>query len=282
MNLAICFLVINEIEELPVLAIKSVMAQTNFPIFIGYFRERDIWGLPKSTQIHYIKMGVIDGPQSPKYQDFGTEAFYDAVSRKWDLFHEVFNLGFEIVIYNDIDLVWVRDASSEIVKFFSMTNQVDILVQSITQTPAQPSLCMGFVAFRNTPFASDFITDCARLNSESRLRLEKIGDDEVVTLMYQKSGFDSRIRELPQVTFPVGFSINLFKGRPRMPGMVRNTPYIFHANYVIGVRNKRILLRMFLGSNKLRDLGIRKDLSLWVYFVFKSVRETFKRIKTLL
>ena len=278
MNLAICFLVINEIEELPKLAIRSVMAQTNYPLYVGYFRESDISDLPKSNQVHYIKMGHVDDLDSVEYQNFGTEAFYDAVSRKWDLFQEVFNRGYEIVIYNDIDLVWVRDAGAEITKYFSLTNQVDILVQSITQTPAQPSLCMGFVAFRNTPFTQDFINKCACFNKESRLRNEKMGDDEVVTLIYEKSGFDSRIRELPQVTFPVGHSINLFKGRPKMPGLVSNTPFIFHANYVIGVRNKRILLRIFLGRKKLRNLGFRRDFSLWTYLIYKSGRENFKRI----
>jgi len=277
-KLAICFLVINEIEELPELAIRSVIAQTNFPIYVGYFREQDIAKLPKSQQIQYLKMGNFEGPTSSRYQDFGTDAFYDAVSRKWDLFLEVFALGYEAIIYNDIDLVWARDASAEIIKFFSTTNNVEILVQSITQTPVQPSLCMGFAAFRNTQFTVDFITECARLNSESRVLREKIGDDEVITQMYQGMDFDPRIRELPQVTFPVGFSINLFKGRSKMPGMVSNTPFIFHANYVVGVRNKRILLRMFLGTKRLRNLGFKKDLPLYLYLIYKNLRENLKRI----
>lgn len=272
MSLAICFLVINEVKELPTLSIRSVQEQTSAPIFVGYFRERDISQLPKHDQITYIKISDLPEDEESNYQNFGTDAFYDAVSKKWELIRKVLNLGYEFVIYNDIDLVWVRDAGQEITKTFSSNRGIQVLVQSLTESPSVPSLCMGLLALRNSEFTVNFVNKCERENLASRNRSEKIGDDEIITEMYKNLNFDSRIRELPQFTFPVGYAIRLFKGFSPMPGIAQASPYIFHANYVVGETNKRILLRLFLGRRRLMKLGFRKDYRLSAIFVLKWIK----------
>lgn len=278
MKLAICFLVVNEVRELPTLSIKSVLDQTKAPIFVGYFRERDISELPKHDQITFIKLADLPEDESLGYQNFGTTSFYDLVSRKWDLIIRILNLGFDIVIYNDIDLVWARDAGMEVTNTFARNQNTQILVQSLTESPAQPSLCMGFIALRNSAFTVDFLNECAEANLKSRNRLEMIGDDEIITEIYKYRNFDSRIRELPQITFPVGYFIGLFRGVSPMPGIAQASPYVFHANYVIGERNKRILLRLFLGRKRLRKLGIKRSYFLLMIYALKRIKVLYYRV----
>jgi len=278
MSVAICFLVINEVKELPTLSINSVLEQTKAPIFVGYFRERDISRLPKNDQITYIKIANLPDEDISSYQNFGTDSFYDAVCKKWDLIREVLNLDFEFIIYNDIDLVWAKDAGKEIVNTFQSNGETHILVQSLTESPATPSLCMGFIALRNSTFTKIFIDECKQANLVSRKRKEMIGDDEIVTQMYHQLNFDPRIRELPQVTFPAGYSIGLFRGYSPMPGIAKVSPYVFHANYVIGETNKRILLRLFLGRKRLRKLGSGNNFYLSIFYLLKLSKSFLKKI----
>jgi hypothetical protein len=278
MKLAICFLVVNEVKELPTLSIRSVLDLTEAPIFVGYFRERDVSDLPKHDQITFIKIADLPEEETLGYQNFGTNSFYDLVSRKWDLISKVLNLGFDFVIYNDIDLVWARDAGTEVTNTFASNQNTQILVQSLTESPAHPSLCMGFIALRNSAFTVDFLNECAEANLKSRNRMEMIGDDEIITEIYKNRNFDSRIRELPQVTFPVGYFISLFRGVSPMPGMVSASPYVFHANYVIGERNKRILLRLFLGRKRLRKLGIKRSYFLVMVYTLKRIKTLYYRV----
>jgi hypothetical protein len=277
MSTGICFLVINKVKELPELAILSVMKQTEKPIFVGYIHQEDILALPKAKQITYVKLEIEGFEITDTYQDFGSIQFYKAVIRKWMLFQKILDLGFENVIYSDLDLVWVRDASVEIENYFQK-QEVEIAVQSITQSPAHPSLCMGFFAFRNTPFVREFIEKCLYLHQAYLDEGSFLGDDEVITEMYIKNEYDERIRELPQTTFPVGQSINLFKGRSVIPGMATISPYVFHANYVIGIRKKRILLRKFLGKKELRALGFSPDPGLWCAYAFDLMVHFLKRL----
>lgn len=277
MKTALCFLVINRVKELPELAIKSAMSQTDAPIFVGYIQDEDISGLPVDEQIKYVKIQSDELTDTAEYQDFGSVNFYRAVIKKWLLFQQIMKLGFDCIIYSDVDLVWVRDATKEIEKYFE-NQDAEIVVQSITQSPAHPALCMGFFAFRSSNFTTNFISKCSARHQEYFNRKEFIGDDEIVTEMYIESGFDSRIRELPQNTFPVGYSINLFHGRSKMPGIARVDPFIFHANYVIGVRKKRILIRKFLGRTRLRNLGFRPDYVLFGTHIWDKVFDAIKGV----
>jgi len=278
MNFAICFLVVNQVKELPTLSISSVLELTKAPIFVGYFRERDILDLPKDDQIRYIKIADLPEEEASGYQNFGTNSFYDLVSRKWELISRVLNLGFDFVIYNDIDLVWARDAGMEIAKTLKADQETHILVQSITESPAQRALCMGFIALRNSVFTRDFLNECSDANLLSRNRLEMVGDDEIITEVYRKRNYDSRIRELPQITFPVGYLISLFRGPSPMPGIAQASPFIFHANYVIGERNKRILLRLFLGRKRLRKLGVEPSYSLLIIYILKRIKTRYYKV----
>jgi hypothetical protein len=93
----VAFLVINKIVELPSAAIESVLNKSSSNIVIGYFDEKDLSNLPSSERIFYRKLhpgsfSEILSEQS--YKDFQQAEFFRLVTFKWELFKQLFELGY--------------------------------------------------------------------------------------------------------------------------------------------------------------------------------------------
>jgi hypothetical protein len=110
------------------------------------------------------------------------------------------------------------------------------------------------VGMRNTARTREFIESCMSYHTEEFGSNNYLGDDEVLTELYQQVGRPNWIRELPQMFFPVGRMLNLYSTRPKFPGLSAPNPYIFHLNYVVGLRNKRIMLRTIKRLPNLKKL----------------------------
>jgi hypothetical protein len=279
MNYAVCFLVVNDMDQLPRVAINSVLINSEAPIYVGYIHEADITEVPRHHRIKFIQLKLGASYATRKYQDFGTSGFYDAVSLKWSLFLKLMDLHFDFIIYNDLDVVWMRNAGEAVNDFFTRLARIDLAFQSFTRDPVGPLLCMGFFAFRNTEFSRRFILKCEKEHLDAIASGQLIGDDEIVTQGYINSGFSERFWELPQSTFAVGNFLDLFLGRPRMPGVSKPKPFIFHANYVVGLDNKLFMLSLMLGKTRSNELGLRiKPLKLvWQYL--RRTKQTFRWLR---
>jgi Nucleotide-diphospho-sugar transferase len=278
---AICFLLINQIKELPYVAIKSALTQTSSDIFIGYLDAENLVDIPSDQRIKCVKLSIIDSissPNSTSYQDFGTEAFYKLVILKWDLLRQVSGLDYKYIIYSDIDVVWLGDAALAIKKSFELFAKAHIFVQSFTRSPNDALLCMGIFAFRNTKVSIDFIGICESDHKIAIQGNETIGDDEIVTAANKKLGFPEYLRELPQSTFAVGNFLDLYSSKPRFPGVHKPIPLIFHCNYVVGLRNKRLMLRLILNRNQRKALKIKFGIDFYILLTLKRVR-TSKMVK---
>lgn len=272
---AICFLIINRIEELPRVAIQSALNQTTADIYVGYINDLDIIEIPKDRRIKLVQLSSEDlqlSEISTNYQSFGSENFYHLVQLKWPLLNKVSGLGYKYIIYSDIDVVWVGDAAKGIEKTFELFQQAHILVQSFTRSPNDALLCMGIFAFRDSLVSMGFIDMCKKAHSSAILAKESIGDDEIVTTMYRKLGFPEYLKELPQSTFAVGNFLDLFSTKSKFPGVHKPTPLIFHCNYVVGLRNKRLMLRIFLSRSQRKELNIRFGLKFRAILFAKHLR----------
>ena len=241
---AICFLVVNKIFELPKVAISSALESSSLDIYIGYTNIADIEELLFSERIHPVDLSKSANPMllTSVYQDFAQAAFYEIVQLKWELFRELLP-KFDYLVYSDVDVIWFRDAAGYVGSAFGANPEIDFLAQSFTEQVGKELLCMGFVGMRNTPRNQEFIESCKSYHTEEFGSNNYLGDDEVLTERYQQVGRPNWIRELPQMFFPVGIMLNLYATRPRFPGLNAPKPYIFHLNYVVGLRNKRIMLR---------------------------------------
>lgn len=280
-NTLICFLVVNKMEKLPQIAIESAYRTSSGDICIGYLRKEDLPNLPSSPRIKYIQLDLLgfESDSTQTYQSFSENSFYQIVQYKWSLLNHVLQLDYRYVIYSDTDVFWNLDPIQEIEATFAGLSRVNIQIQSFTDSLNQPRLCMGFVAFRNNIETIDFIHLCQERHKSDALQMEKVGDDDVVTRLYVELERPNWIIELPQTTFPVGRMLKLFALNSLYPGLASPTPFIFHANYVIGLKNKILLIQIFMAHYS--QSSHRKKLSLVSYavLVLKHLRHLLMRMK---
>jgi len=279
-NSAVCFLLIGQLGELPKIALQSALARSSAPVFIGILDEKDSLNLPKNDRIQYIKLNLFANDRtsagSDNYQDFSTDSFYQIVQYKWQLLLKLMAEDFDYIVYSDTDVYWNLDPLPAIETVFNERTSVEIQIQSFTDNPAEPRLCMGFVAFRVSQNNVSFIQACAIRHAEESSVFKRIGDDEIVTMMFAERGFPTSILELPQSTFPVGRMLKLYRQKSIMPGLGSPVPYIFHANYVVGLTNKLILIKLFIRHYSTFDRGLSLGFSHSLQLTIKRLRHAIR------
>lgn len=279
---AICFLVINKMREMPEISINSALRTTDSDIYIGFLRREDLPQLPQSTRIKYVELKPLGFASDSKinYQTFADTSFYEIVQYKWSLLKEMLAKDYSAIIYSDTDVYWNKTPIAEIEETFNSQRHINVQIQSFSDSLNDPRLCMGFVAFRNTIETHNFIELCRdRHSSLSKLK-DRVGDDDVVTELFKELGRPRWIVELPQTTFPVGRMLKLYASNSLYPGLGSPVPYIFHANYVIGLRNKILLLKLFVSQYGLNPAGVRLNLRLRLILVLKHLRFFAGRMKS--
>lgn len=241
---AVCFLIINKMEVLPSLAINSVLLNSTQNVVVGYVSISDVSALPQSERISYLDLSDsaktlnIDAGEGT-YQSFDQDIFFSLVRLKWAMLEKLMqNKNYNYLIYNDVDVLWIHDPTKVIEDSFDAIPEVEILIQNFTSDPSQPNLCMGFVAFRNSDQSVKIIQDCAELHNLLLESNPRTGDDDVISKYYRDNSFTSSILQLPQGLFPVGNFANLFSRKNFFPGLTPFKPYIFHANFVVGMKKK--------------------------------------------
>lgn len=284
---AICFLLIGRLGELSRISIQSALDRTSSPIFVGILDDRDTQGLPKSSRINFIKLNLNSGDTTSgmagQYQDFSTESFYQIVQYKWQLLLRIMELEYEFVIYSDTDVYWNLNPIPLLEKVFLIRPSLQMQIQSFTDDPSEPKLCMGFVAFRVSPKTIQFLGECFNRHQIESSTKKKVGDDDIVTLKFVEDGFPATILELPQTTFPVGRMLKFYRTKSIMPGLGSPEPYIFHANYVVGLTNKLIMTKLFIRHYSSSERGQRLGFSLYSQLAIKRLRQSLHdfRVKVL-
>jgi hypothetical protein len=253
MKSVVTLLVINKIAELPQVAIRSVLNNSNADVIVGYLNNEDIYSLPKSPRITYLRLDtLLDEEITGEYRDFSETIFYQIVQFKWQLLLKVLDLQYEFIIYTDLDVIWLRNPIDGIERAFQDNVNMQIQIQNFSSEPNEPRLCMGFVAFRNSNFNLLLIQECQKNHKNAFSLTSHVGDDDVITNYFVRNSLYREIFLLPQGTFPVGSFLNLYATRPIFPGLSSPLPYIFHLNYVVGLRNKRLMLRLLRLARPLR------------------------------
>ena len=285
-RVAICFLIINKMEELPELAVASAYERTGADIFLGYLNETDLPDLKNTIKVNRLLLHRESDDQllatGGKYSDFSEDSFYKIVQYKWKLLYSVLNLGYDYVIYSDTDVYWNLDPIAEIVTNFELRPEVHIQLQSFTDLPSQPKLCMGFVALRNSNQTLDFIQECQNRHTAHSREFGRIGDDDIVTQLYVDKKFPNLIFELPETTFPVGRMLKLYSKKSIFPGLPSPVPFIFHANYVVGLRNKVILMKLFINRYSIEDRDEKLGFKLLLVLFLKKLKFFLTKIKRVL
>ena len=272
----VCLLVVNKIEDLPVIAVQSILEFSESDILIGYIDERDLQKLPKSSRISLVNLQsqnsqIGNETSQPKYySDWNDQNFYEIIKLKWELLIYALSLSYSFVIYSDVDVIWLSDAAQVIQSTFEKRVYLNLQIQSFTYASSSPKLCMGFIALRSNEYSEQILLQSKKRHWTEAKTNPRIGDDEIITLLYEELGYPYEFLELPQFRFPVGEGLNLLK-QSRFPGLNMPTPYIFHANYMVGLRNKRLLLRLALSRKLRRKFKVRMNIYCFFVLILKQI-----------
>ena len=271
LNGAVCFLVINEIEELPREAISSALRNTNLPILVGYISDTDVNSL-RDLPVQFVRILEVEAlAKSGGYSAFDEDDFYRIVMNKWELLLQ--NLPqYDYLIYSDIDVIWLKDAAAEVENIFRYDSEKDLIIQSFGQNEVSPSVCMGFVGLRNSPQAINFLQVCRSRHRQMILKNPRIGDDDIATLILAELKYPKWLHRLSPIYFPVGNVLNLFTTKPKFPGLSAPRPFIFHLNYVVGLDNKRLMLRILSSQNLLWGIESSMSIQWWLRLHLKKLK----------
>jgi hypothetical protein len=268
---AICFLVINNIEELPHVAIKSALNNSGLPVIVGYVAENDINPL-RDLPVKFVKIMEVETPvKSGDYSAFDESDFYRIVMNKWQLLLQILP-EFDFLIYSDIDVLWIEDASAEIGSVFQNKAEVDLVMQSFGPSESSPSLCMGFIGVRNTERSFDFIRICKSKHKELISTNPLIGDDDVATAVLRDLNYPLWLHRLSPIYFPVGNTLDLFTGKQSYPGIGAPKPFIFHLNYVVGLKNKRLMMRVISLHNPTWNIETTMTITWRISLILKKFK----------
>jgi len=257
---AVCLLVINRIDHLPKIAVSSILDNSSCHIFIGYLNLEDIEDFIGNPRISFIDLNLAAKAlgveiNTDGYQDYLKSDFFKLIQLKWALLIQASKgTDCKYLILNDFDVIWLKDASAFVVRAFDIYQDSRVLIQDNSSNPAEPSLCMGFVVFNLTGNPEELFNKLAIRHSEMYSLDSSVGDDGVISDYFKNGGGFKEIRLLPQSVFPTGNLVSLYSPRFLFPGLSAPTPYIFHANYVIGLRKKLLLLYVLR-----RALGVEQS-----------------------
>ena len=270
---AVCYLLVNQIPEMPTLAVESMLKNCDSDVYLGYVNERDLPEIAKDPRIKLVKLSL---PQelatysSPsEYLPFDRNDFFKLVALKWQLFLEIFELGYEVLIYSDLDVMVFGNISDQVNTTFEVFPGVDVLIQDATTSPSDPRLCMGLIAMRQNDQVKKMIQVCYENHIQATNDGSRVGDDDIITKFYLQAKNFEWIMRLPQVTYPVGQYLNLFSKKDVFPGLKPVKPQIFHSNYVIGRENKIALMKV---SASRIDYFYSLPISLRLTLLLKRVR----------
>lgn len=278
MSSAICFLIIGDMKLLPSIAIESCLAHSKCDIIIGYSNERDIRLVPRDDRVKFIQLGGFDIGILKEYENFYSEEFYKIVFAKWTLLQMTLEMEYHIVTYLDSDVLVLGNIDDELQKFFGVRNTASIAIQSHTSLPSEPKLCMGIIALRNNDYSKNFLVEAKNTHLHGLATNKMLGDDEVVTSMFVRRDYPAEIVELPQSTFLVGNLVGIFKNSSSFPYLKNPKPFLFHANFAVGLVEKTLLLKYVqfiqrrtpLASKVMSSRMIRKWLTHVLRFLWRG------------
>ena len=152
--------------------------------------------------------------------------------------------AYKHLIYSDLDVAWLRNPVphlNEVHKKYAFA------FQSEAQSVCRKILCFGFLSIRSTIVSRYYIGILARNLKTSASSALYESDQEILNRLYQSSRYFHRaVYVLSESLFPNGLGYKLLAKDDEDTQLTqRLQPYIFHANFVVGLPKKRYLLQKY-------------------------------------
>jgi hypothetical protein len=194
-----------------------------------------------SIDIHVLEDSYIAESQfnMETYSEFDSEAFIDICWRKVHFIRDLLH-SHRHVIYADLDISWLRNPVpylSQVAAHYPMAFQTEAL-------PCfPPVLCCGFASFLNSEATMKFLD--ALIGSDLGRDRRKIRQSDQSACRQIIDGETSWLRDiflLPEALFLNGLGYKNLQGAGSCPMEGDLLPFLFHANWTIGIANKYQLL----------------------------------------
>ena len=172
------------------------------------------------------------------YHEFGTEAFNRFTNSKWPSIRFLLESGFRRVTYTDVDIAWIRDPMP-LLRAALQTFDVAIQTEGVDSFP--PLYCTGFMSFRNSDFTIELLEKLEKSYPEIAKNESKADDQSMFNgIIASSEGSIHHVYGLSERQFANGLmadALDAYDGQlPKINAM------IFHANWTVGLENKRLLL----------------------------------------
>jgi hypothetical protein len=179
-----------------------------------------------------------------KYQKYGSETFGHFTASKWAAIQFLLRSGFQRVTYTDVDVAWMRNPMPMI---RAALHAYEIAIQTEGADGFPPKYCTGFMSFRNSEFTIGLLSQLEKLHLEIN-KTEPKAHDQIVfnRLVANSPGALHRIFSLSELLFANGLNAYALASQDKELENIlvwRISPMIFHANWTVGIEDKRLLLQ---------------------------------------
>lgn len=194
------------------------------------------WASRYRVTISPIEEGRAQSVDTASYSDYGTPAFNKVTSLKWHIILQTLELGYDCAIYSDVDIYYLRNFTDY------LSNAMKVYrcgVQSESQPQFPARYCTGFMFF--TREAKQLLQQFDGLNAQATSQ----GNDQTIfnNIMRNNPHLIREIMILPEGLFQNGLFHQAHTG-PHYPSMSQKlSPFLFHANWCLGIEAKRKLLQ---------------------------------------
>ena len=197
----------------------------------------------------YSELGI---EQVLPYNEYGTDRFNRLSFLRYAAIHHLLDAGFEYVIYADADILFLANPMDDLI-FDSPYASDAVLAQNDRgdwdkaeariwlakgENIADENICTGFMLWRNLPKHRQIIRRLLALAAAVKWRRN---DQELFNTMQVKIEHADAIQVLPACKYPNGAYFSTFR-----ESIFESAPYIFHANWVVGVEAKQDLMADFM------------------------------------
>jgi hypothetical protein len=185
--------------------------------------------------------GVSAGSMPPHYVDYGTEPF---ITVNWEKVRYIRWLldGYRHVVYADLDVGWLADPLwylDAVAKIFPLAFQTE----GLRRFP--PVLCWGILSARSSDITLELFDTMLRKYDGRTPEAPLVDEQNMLDAMITRDpALLQNIHLLSEALFPNGLGYGALLDRPATmaPILGRLEPFVFHANWTIGLANKRKLM----------------------------------------
>ena len=171
------------------------------------------------------------------YFPYGTHEFNSISLKKFGFIIQTLRAGYECVVYSDVDIAYAADFSpylSNVLKTYSCG------IQSESQSKFPPTYCAGFMFF--TAGALGLLEE---LREKSHNFADIGNDQDLLNLeISQRNDVAKEILLLPEGLFQNGLYFQTYQTHDFSAMRGKLQPFLFHANFVVGLEAKRKLLEL--------------------------------------